>query len=171
MRQHSPPSLSLSHRWQLLSAVIVSSLSIPLVWNACNAAFQYANGAFSPLSILPHIGLLLAYTFANPYPLCISAGFIVVTICRFTLPPRNKHVALRPLFFVATSSIISAATSIMFTVLLHSFLGISRLEITTELFIVFRDSVSIIVASTVVCAIVHFSSVKAALQFTPHPVG
>ena len=171
MRHETPPSLSLWHRWQLVSAVIVSSLSIPPVWTACNVAFQYANGAVSSLIIVPHITLSLAYAFARPYPLCIFAAFILVTICRFTLQPRNGHVTLRPLFFVATSSIMAAAISISFTVLLQSFWGISRLDFATDLFIVFRDSATIFVASAFVCVAVSSSSLKAALQFNAHPVG
>jgi len=121
--------------------------------------------------IVPHIGLSLTYAFARPYPLCISAAFIVVTICRFTLPPRTGHVALRPLFFVATSSVIAAATSILLTVLLQSFSGIGKIELATELFIVFRDSVTIFFASVLVCVTVFYSSLKAALQFNPNSVG
>lgn len=156
-------------RSQLLCAVIVSSLSIPIVWTGCNVAFQYASGYVSSLIIIPHTLLSFAHAFVTPYPLCLSAAFVAVTICRFLLSSRDKHIALRPVFLVATSGIIAAVTSMSFTLLLQWFVGFGTLGFAMDLFIVFRDSVSISTASAVVCFTVYCSHLKHALRDNPHP--
>lgn len=178
MRDTASSSLSFSQSWQLVCAIIISSLAIPPAWTASNIAFNYASsgihpfGGIDPLFVIWFAIQGVAHSFLLPYPICLATAFVLFSSIRFTLAFRKEvHFAARSLQLVLTSGMFAATLSSSFILVVVFLVPPISVDVHAHLLCVVRDVGSTLIAATILALIISSSTLKSAPQRFPCPVG